>query len=168
LNWQGHRINKSKLFKPVTPYYVTVFTQGHEKLFSDYAACSMLVNVLTYNRFALDYRVLGFVIMPDHLHIIFLPGKVPISQVIMKNTANFNRYYQLIQKGITVWEKDYYQLPIADEEMLIAVQKHIHTNPTRNQLVAEPRLYNFSSYGFYQENDPQKFQLLLDQIEDMG
>ncbi|KUG04438.1 hypothetical protein ASZ90_018205 [hydrocarbon metagenome] len=64
-----------------------------------------------------------------------------------------------------MWENDYYQLPIADEEMLIAVQKHIHTNPTRNQLVAEPRLYTFSSYRFYQENERQRFQLMLDQIE---
>jgi REP element-mobilizing transposase RayT len=166
VNWQGHTIIKSSLFKGVPPYYVTVFTQGHMKLFADYVACSLLVNVLTYNRFALDYRVLGFVIMPDHLHIIFLPGQVPIKQVIMKNTANFSRYYhQLMEKRITVWENDYYQLPVADEETLMAVQKHIHTNPVRQQLVAEPRLYNFSSYRFYHENNRQEFQLLLDQIE---
>lgn len=167
VNWQGHRVMKAKMFTKRTPFYVTVFTQDHKPLFADHAACEMLVNILIYNRFALDYHVLGFVIMPDHLHIIFLPGKVPVAQVVMKNTANFARYYhQLMQKRTTVWENEYYRMPVANEDMLNAVRMHIHTNPVRNQLVVEPGSYRFSSYRFYNENDRQEFLLLLDHVED--
>lgn len=166
MNWQGHKIKQSGLFSPGKPFYLTVFTRRHAEIFSDNAAGAMLVNVLTYNRFALDYRVLGFVIMPDHLHIIFLPGKVPANQVIMKNIANFTRYYQqLIQKRIAVWEDEYCHMPIENGDMLDAVQKHMHTNPVRNRLVAESRCYKYSSCRFYEENDRQDFQLLLDLIE---
>lgn len=101
----------SQLLFHIKPYYISIFTYRKQPVFQDKYACELLLNVLTYNKYALDYLVYAFVIMPDHLHIVFHPCKVPISQVVRKNMGNFTRYYQKYTgRNQPVWEQDYLRI----------------------------------------------------------
>lgn len=145
-------------------HYVSIFTRDDFPLFEDFHWSELLLNILTFNKYALNYRVFGFVIMPNHLHIIIYPCKVPLSQIILKNTANFTRYYHMItgDKDL-LWAKDYYSYPISDYESLQKVQHFIHMNPVRNSLVKIPGEYSYTSFRFY-AGDTREFSLLLDEI----
>jgi len=152
------------LFSYVVPYYISIFTYKNQDVFNNKCTCELLLNVLTYNKYSLDYRVYGFVIMPDHLHIIFQPCKVPISQVVRKNAANFTRYYQKITgMYIPIWNMDYYELKVKDYPTLKKIQEHIHSNPMRSSLVNDMGEYFYSSYRFY-ERDNDDFMMLLDRL----
>lgn len=152
------------LFASGKLFYVSVFSRDEFPLFGDYRWSELLINIFTYNKYALNYRVFGFVIMPSHLHIIIYPCKVPLSQIVLKNTANFTRYYHMItgEKDL-LWAKDYYSYQIADYESLQKVQNFIHLNPVRNGLVDIPEQYTYTSFRFY-AGKTWEFSLLLDEI----
>lgn len=153
------------LFAMGKVYYVSIFTKNELPLFIDSQWCELLLNVFTYNKYALNYRVFGFVIMPTHLHIIIYPCKVPLSQIILKNTANYTRYYQMITgHQVLLWDKDYYSYQVRDYDSLQKIQDFIHLNPVRNKLTQYPGDYAYTSHRFY-AGDLREFSLLLDQID---
>lgn len=146
-------------------HYVTIFTRDKFPLFEDYHWAELLLNIFTFNKYALNYRVFGFVIMPSHLHIIIYPCKVPLSQIILKNTANFSRYYQMITgRQDLLWDKDYYSYQISNYDRLQKIQDFIHMNPVRNNLTESPDAYTYTSCRFY-AGETGEFSLLLDEID---
>lgn len=152
------------LFAAGKLHYVTLFTRDEFPLFEDYHWAELLLNIFTFNKYALNYRVFGFVIMPSHLHIIIYPCKVSLSQIILKNTANFSRYHQMITgRQDLLWARDYYSYEIADYDSFQKIQGFIHMNPVRNELVKAPGNYFYSSCRFY-AGETREFSLLLDKI----
>ncbi|MEQ8174899.1 MAG: transposase [Syntrophomonadaceae bacterium] len=160
----GEVLAADALFAAGRFHYVTIFTRDEFPLFEDCHWAELLLNIFTFNKYALNYRVFGFVIMPSHLHIIIYPCKVPLSQIILKNTANFTRYYHMISGDKDLlWAKDYYSHQISDYDSLHKVQNFIHLNPVRNNLVRTPDEYVYTSFRFYCR-DTGEFSLLLDEI----
>lgn len=160
----GEVLSANDLFARGKFYYVSIFTKNESPLFEDSHLSDLLLNIFTYNKYALNYRVFGFVIMPSHLHIIIYPCKVPLSQIILKNTANFTRYYQMItgDKDL-LWDKDYYSYQITDYDRFLKIQDFMHMNPVRNHLTETPGDYAYTSHRFY-AGETGNFGLLLDQI----
>jgi len=155
----------STLFSNTNPSLVDIFTYQKQAVFQNKYACELLLNIITYNKHALDYQVFGFVIMPDHLHIILKPRKVPLFQIVKKNTANFTRYFQKFTGTYEqIWAEDYYKLPINDYPSLQEIQEYIHNDPVRHKLVGNARNYTYSSYRYYNE-DGENFMLLLDRLQ---
>lgn len=155
-----------RLFSKVKPVYTTVFTYRRQPFFRSSFNCELLLNILAYNKYALDYEVLGFVIMFDHLHIIFYPGHVSLSQIVLKNTAEFTRYYQKITgKNVLVWNRNFRSLPLDDYEALSKIRDHMHHDPLRKKLAANINDYKYSSCRFYQQGEDD-YALLLDKIDE--
>lgn len=160
----GEALAADALFAAGKFHYVTVFTRDEFPLFEDHHWAELLLNIFTFNKYALNYRVFGFVIMPSHLHIIIYPCKVPLAQIILKNTANFTRYYHIMTGSKDLlWARDYYSYQITDYDSLQKVQGFIHMNPVRNNLVKAPGDYFYSSCRFY-AGETGEFSLLLDEI----
>ena len=152
----------TRYHEPNTPYFITTVTDKRKKVFTDKLACELLINVLTYNKFYCDYSVYGFVIMPDHLHLILQPhGTMEISQIIKKNKANFTRYYNKMNnsKG-TIWQPGFYDRGLKGMKSVKETLEYIHNNPLRKSLVDDIREYEYSSYNYY-ANTQKRFQLLL-------
>lgn len=157
---------ESGVFPEVKPTYITVFTYRKQPIFRNSFNCELLLNIITYNKYALDYKVLGFVIMFDHLHIVFYPGQVPLYQIVHKNIAEFTRFYQKITgEGAPVWNRNYQSLPLDDYETLKKIRDFMHANPLRNRLAGTLSDYKYSSYRFY-EQGRNDYALLLDKLQE--
>lgn len=147
-------------------YFVTSVTCERRPLFKDRLAAELLLNIFLYHKFACHYRIYGFVIMPDHFHIVMQPyGEMDLSAVIRRIKGNFTRFYNL-HTGISgpVWQKGFYDRGIRGRQELIHTLEYIHNNPVRNGLVTEPGRYEFSSSAYYDGGD-QRFALWVDSIE---
>jgi len=147
-------------------YFITTTTEGRKEIFKDSIACELLVNILIYNKFIYDFSVYGFVIMPDHFHIIIQPnGELNISEIMKKVKGNFSRFYNKITglKG-GIWQQGFYDEGIRDEVQLREVIKYIHANPFKKGLVSDVREYKYSSYQYY-EMENGSFRLLIDSIQ---
>jgi type I restriction enzyme R subunit/putative DNA methylase len=100
------------------------------------------------------YRVLAWVIMPNHLHVLIDPAE-PISKSI-QGWKSFTARWLLAQNerlglGIPdphhVWMREYWDRFIRDDDHLRATIDYIHRNPVKAGLCCEPADWPWSSAG---------------------
>ncbi len=147
-------------------YFITAITQDRAEIFTDPLACEMLINIATYYKFSCDFNVYGFVVMPDHFHMIIQPyGDVMLSEIVKRIKAGFSRYYNKINKTQgSVWQKSFYDRGIRNKTMLEEILVYMHNNPHRKGLVDDISKYSYSSFNYYNHGD-KRYQLLLHTIE---
>jgi putative transposase len=78
-------------------YFITTTTEGRKRVFAKEENALILWNVINNQRKRERFHLLGFVIMPDHLHLVIIPrGGTRISfitQEIKKGSARLiNRF----------------------------------------------------------------------------
>lgn len=124
-------------------------------------------------------EIYGFVIMPNHIHVIWsgldLNGKEKPFTSFMKFTghrflselrkmdegllAKFKT--DLINRNYLFWQTNALAKKVLDRKMLEQKLDYIHLNPLQAHwsLVSDPNDYYFSSYSFYEQED-MKFDWL--------
>ncbi|MFH0952205.1 MAG: hypothetical protein V1838_03360 [Patescibacteria group bacterium] len=60
-------------------HFVTTNTFKNKLIFANEKCCLSLIKDLDYYRKTLDFKLLGYVIMPDHLHMIIMVGRGEVS-----------------------------------------------------------------------------------------
>jgi REP element-mobilizing transposase RayT len=101
------------------------------------------------------YRLLSWVVMPNHVHVLVEIREMPMS-LIVKNWKSFtskaaNR--QLGRAG-TFWQTDYFDRYIRDSEHLKKAIRYIENNPVKAGLVKFPGEWLFGSARLRNEQDP--------------
>lgn len=100
------------------------------------------------------YRVLAWVIMPNHVHVLLDPAE-PISKTI-QGWKSFTARWLLkhndrLGLGIPdphhVWMREYWDRFIRDDDHLRAAIDYIHRNPVKAGLCREPHEWPWSSAG---------------------
>ncbi len=97
------------------------------------------------------FKVLGYSLMPDHIHLILLiPADVGMSQQVkrVKGATARKLNYILGRKG-SFWQEGFYDHVIGNREELRDKLKYLHRNALRKNLVKEIGHYEFSSYRDY-------------------
>ncbi len=116
--------------------------------------------------------VYGFVIMPNHIHLIWelleMNGKEKPYASFDKFTSNqikkdlrvnhplvLDRFYVgEYDRAYRFWKRDPLAIKIKDKKMLEQKLDYIHSNPQQSHwnLVERPEDYYYSSASFYEEN----------------
>ena len=102
-------------------YYVTSVTSGRHEIFSDTFAARFLLVTIAYYRYILEFNLFGYVIMPDHFHILIQPNdNYPLPKIMNYIKGNFARKYNLLhnQKG-HIWQEGYYETALRKEKNII-------------------------------------------------
>ncbi|MFQ6083659.1 MAG: transposase [Candidatus Aminicenantia bacterium] len=136
------------------PHFITTKTRNNIPIFSNpilARACLLFIEELHID---LKFKVMGYILMPDHLHLILvLPEGKNISYIMKRiKGATARKINILIGKIGTLWQSDFYDHIIKNEKELRDKLKYIHRNPLRSDLVKDLREYEFSSFRTY-END---------------
>jgi putative transposase len=114
---------------------------------SDNAECM----VDTWFRFDGErYRLLEWVVMPNHCHVLIEPFEgIPLSKIALswKNytARRINRKTNLREKHSQVWQRDYWDRFIRDEDHYMSAKKYIAMNPVKAGLVVKPEDWTWSS-----------------------
>ena len=104
----------------------------------------------------LDCFIRAFSIMPNHVHILVsLCQDVSLADVVkgIKGRSSRNINKVLNRKG-TLWQPDYFDRMIRDQDHLNRTIEYIHWNPVKAKLCADPRQFTYSSAN------PQYAQLI--------
>jgi putative transposase len=131
---------------PGESFFVTSRLEFPHRLFTDAAAASLVISTLQFYRHRGDIRLYGFVVMPDHVHLLIRLGE----QVTLSKFMNgFKSYvgHELHQGPI--WQPGLWSEHIAGHEFLKQKLTYIHHNPVRAELVERPEDYPFSSAKEY-------------------
>jgi putative transposase len=111
-----------------------------------------------------DFVVVGYVAMPDHIHLLISePGKGDPSRVMQAIKQGFaRRVLKSIRKRRVaaqqelfavevehVWQKRFYDLNVDTAGKRIEKLRYMHANPVKRGLVQEPEQWLWSSYRSY-------------------
>ena len=158
-----------RLYLPNHVYHLRTSTIDHRPLLADAVCQQIILTDLLHYRQALGFKLLGFVIMPDHVHLLVIPGpRADISQImacLKRHTARaINRH--LRRKG-SVWRKEFFDHVIRSEEGLRELIDYLHANPVRRRLVDTPEEYVYSSWLAY--HSPESVDYVIDtQFQEAG
>ncbi|MBN1139814.1 MAG: transposase [Anaerolineae bacterium] len=107
------------------------------------------------------YRLLAWVVMPNHVHILFEPlDALTVAQIVAswksftgRRIAEYMDRYQAqgqagawrSQEGRRVWQREYWDRFIRDERHFNAAMSYIHQNPVKAGLVRRVEDWEWSS-----------------------
>ncbi len=105
------------------------------------------------------FRMLAWVIMPNHVHALIEVRSVPLSKIV-QNWKSIIAVEANILLGRTgrFWLADYWDTYMRDEEQARKAIRYIENNPGKANLCRLPEEYLFSSARF---RDPQTRELKL-------
>jgi REP-associated tyrosine transposase len=162
-----------KLFKsgePNTFHYVTLVTYNRVPVFKNDHACEIFVNTLREVRDRFPYKLIGYVIMPDHAHGIVNNVSGTISDWLRRVRGNSARQIldwlredrhllslnelalnppQKRQHTHAVWQKDASVIDLWSHRFIRQKLNYLHLNPVRAGLSEHPLDWKWSSCRAY-------------------
>jgi putative transposase len=161
--WGLHRFHQSRL-----PHFITFTCYRRQSFLNTPTVRDAFLRVLERTRLRHDFLIYGFVVMPNHVHLLISEPKLgTIATVIQSLKIASARYEKthICQKmadmghehegtGIDAqasrfWQRRYYDRNVRDNEEFIAALKYIHRNPVKRGLVEKPEDWPWSSYRHY-------------------
>jgi putative transposase len=152
-------------------YYITTVIYNRIPIFTRPSFIIPLFDSLNFYRYKQDFKLLGYVVMPDHIHLIIWPfGESTVSD-IMRDYKEFTSKriirqaeVERIEEWVTafqqagqetgrstnkVWQDSYWDTNVYTERFLRQKLNYMHRNPVRAGLVEYPEDYVYSSYRNY-------------------
>jgi putative transposase len=160
-------------------YFITTKIKDYIKVFETKPYFDIIIENLNFYRKKFGFKLWGYVIMPEHIHLmIYLTGKNNLSK-IMEEFKRFTSKQILKQlqaekrldliKLFTiptpkkekhmVWEEGFKGLGIRSEKVFNIKMNYIHYNPVKRGLVEKPEDYIYSSYRNYYCQDNSIIEL---------
>lgn len=118
-------------------YHVTTIIEGREPIFSDLMLGRILVRGMKRLHDNGDVQSLAFVVMPDHLHWLFVLGdRLTLSEVIrsLKGSTSLQLGRVMGRRG-PLWQRAFYDHAVHKDEDVRQIARYIITNPLRRRLV---------------------------------
>jgi putative transposase len=162
-------------------YYITTVVYDRLPIFTRPSFVIPLLDSLNFYRHQRAFKLLGYVIMPEHLHLILWPFGDPTIPDIMRDYKKFTarriiRQAQVegIDEWLTaskragqetersmnkVWQDSYWDTNIYTERFLRQKLDYIHHNPVRAGLVEAPEDYAYSSYRNYMYGEERLIEI---------
>ncbi len=143
--------NLRRYFEENGAYFVTTVTKRREALFNDPKLCRVLLITIEYYKMIFDYKVYGYCLMPDHLHLILVPSRrFNLSFILKMIKGTFTRKVnKLDAKDGSLWQRRFYEEVIRDERQLLHQLDYIHMNPVVGGIVPTAKDFPYSSFSQY-------------------
>jgi REP element-mobilizing transposase RayT len=155
---------------PEECYFITTCVEGRRPVLADRRAAAVVIEALRWLRDEGRIRLLGFVVMADHLHvalalkegwtlaqvmhslkrhssrqILLLVGADCIRDRVGKEVAVENRSHNDQRSGGSLWQDGYHDNLLRDRCEFEKRLDYMHDNPRRSGLVERAEEYPFST-----------------------
>jgi len=153
----------SNLNLPGALHFVTGNFLDRTPVFSDPDCCKVFLDELQKLNRNWPCKLITYVLMPDHLHLIANPqdGRIKEYTGHLKATAakailqaNSRFVFHEAEKGHQVWQESFKALPLWSGWMIWQKINYIHANPVKAGLVRSGKDYYWSGFrSFYLQSD---------------
>jgi putative transposase len=110
----------------------------------------MLLEILETVRRGLDILLLGYVIMPDHCHLLFKARRESVSHVMHQWKFKSGYAVQRFRNHSgTFWQARFFDFICRRVRDVSDKLYYIHQNPVAQNLVPHPEEWKWSSAAFY-------------------
>lgn len=127
----------------------------------------LFVRELARVRGELGFRLVGYVVMPEHVHLLMSePQRGSPSTVLQKLKLRVSRKMRKRRRKVPAgqirlpfeecreplrafWQGRFYDFNVYSEKKRIEKLNYMHANPIKRKLVEDPKDWPWSSWGFY-------------------
>jgi putative transposase len=137
-------------------YFVTCWAVKEERIFEERifeqrATAHLVRSVLHEVKDRAPFTMLGFVILPDHLHLLIRPeANTLIGAIVDKFRRQYYRSYlevMGIPGDMEIWDQRRRVEPVADVSSFAHKLDMIHYDPVQHGLAQRPEQWDSSSYA---------------------
>lgn len=136
-------------------FYITCETIGRENIISGDPITHLLRTVLNQIKQTHRFQTLGYVLLPDHVHLVIKPNpNVTLDAIIQGLIRQFEREYATLmgQPEVNpIWERSYPARRLQDGADLGRHLDWVHYNPVYHRHVDKPDGWLHSSYQVWCE-----------------
>jgi len=120
------------------PCFVTAVTRNREPIFGNSQAAELFLTELGRLREKLEFALLGYVVMPDHIHVVIVPSPIAsLSSIMQAVKGRFSRLWNSqSERDGALWQSRYYESAVRTEEQLIRWLEYVAHNPIRAGLAS--------------------------------
>ena len=129
-------------------YHIVNRGNQRQEIFFEKPDYEEYLKILKHYKYSFWFKVFGYCLMPNHIHLIIQPKEPQELASIMQGltqayTLWFNEKYRKVGH---LWQGRFKNMVINKDEYFIDCICYIETNPVRAGLVNSPREYPWSSY----------------------
>lgn len=131
-------------------YHLILRGINKQVIFEDDEDREKFIWCLNYYKEAGQYKVYGYCLMGNHLHLLMREGKEPIAtsmkRIGVSYVSWFNRKHDRCGH---LFQDRFRSEPVEDDEYLLSVLRYLHQNPVKSGEAAKAADYKWSSYRSY-------------------
>ncbi|HUK87634.1 MAG TPA: transposase [Terriglobales bacterium] len=145
-------------------HYITCSCYRRRPLLASARRRDLFLRILEEVRRQYDFVVVGYVVMPEHFHLLISepergdPSK--IMQVLKQRLSRRLRRRRKARPGQGslwdepapaphFWQRRFYDFNVWSKRKRVEKLRYLHRNPVRRGLVTSPELWRWSSFRFY-------------------
>jgi len=154
-------------------YFITTSVSKFVKIFRQRKYIDIILKNINFYRRKYDFKLIGYIIMPDHIHLLIYPDQNRIKEFsnILEDFKKFTsrklrtemekdkktawlRFFRLDETKrrnwkYHIWQQGYDDLGVYNPKVVRTKLNYIHNNPVRKGLVEKPEDYLYSSARNY-------------------
>ena len=111
----------------------------------------LVVAALEHAQLTFRFRVYGFVVMPEHVHLLISePVRATVAQAMQSlKISSARRAAERAGKSFSLWQTRYYDRNLRDDKEFVEKLRYVHRNPVKRGLCARPEEWRWSSFRHY-------------------
>jgi REP element-mobilizing transposase RayT len=127
--------------------FITTRTAGQRPILTDRENAQIVVDGLNWLREQDRIWLLGYVVMPDHVHVVMVMRGEHRLPMAMRTWKGVTSRHISRRTGIRapIWQDGYYDHMVRNDEDLRECLAYLHYNPVRRGLARNPEEYEFST-----------------------
>jgi putative transposase len=130
-------------------HFITFSCYRRQPLLGSSAAYRVFERALEEVRLSYGLVVAGYVLMPEHVHLLVgEPSVSSLSVALQVLKQNISRKLKR-QADVRFWQRRYYDFNVHSEFKRLEKLSYMHSNPVRRGLVAKPEDWPWSSFVHY-------------------
>jgi putative transposase len=131
-------------------YHVLNRGNGQAEVFHKDGDFAAFLDLMAEANERLPLRILGYVLMPNHFHLVLWPrGDGDLSRWMQwLLTSHVRRYHRHYHGSGHVWQGRFKAFPIEQDDHLLTVLRYVERNPLRADLVRRAEAWAWSSLAW--------------------
>ena len=135
-------------------YHVIYRGINKQDVFEDQEDFEKFLEVLRRYEPICGYKILGYCLMTNHIHLIIKPGEIPLGRIFQRVIPSFVYWYNRKYERVgSLFQSPFKSTPINSDSQLLTAVRYVHQNPVKAAICKKPKDYKYSSYKGYFSND---------------
>ena len=133
---------------PGVAHHITQRGTAHQLVFRTRADRCVYLDLLREQIAYVDVSVLAYCLMPNHIHLIAVPGERESLAVVLRRVhGRYAQYFNARRSRCGhLWQNRFYSCPMGPGPLWTAL-RYVESNPVRAGLAERPEQYEWSSAG---------------------